>query len=77
MERKIVIVAENSMYQVDYYTGAIRPYNPERLERDIELGYSVTVRPAVAGELDYIERMNYYRRPIGASEYNLELEGVL
>ena len=77
MGHKVVFVAEGSMYEVDYTAGSIRQYNAERMERDIELGYSVTVRPATKGERDYVERVNSYRRPIKVNDYELELEGVL
>ena len=77
MAHKVVFVAEGSMYEVDYTAGSIRQYNAERMERDIELGYSITVRPATKGERAYAERVNSYRRPIKVNDYELELEGVL
>ena len=77
MAHKIVFVADGSMYEVDYNAGSISLYNAERMERDIELGYSVTVRPATKGERAYAERVNSYRRPIKVVDYDLELEGVL
>lgn len=77
MGRKVLIIAEGSMYEVNAERGSIVPYASDKMERDIELGYTLTVRPATKGELDYVERLNYYRRPISVSDYNFELDGVL
>lgn len=77
MGRKIVVVADGNMYEFNSELGSIRQYNADRMERDIELGYSVIVRPATKGEREFVERQSFYRRPIVENVYELELEGVL